>query len=289
MPDPQRIQYTSSDGLELVAFSYGPNDAELTILCLHGLTRNHKDFEMMIAALDPRYRFIAVDVRGRGKSAYDPNPYNYTPLTYAFDVVTLLDKLELDKVVLIGTSMGGLMSMILMKSIPNRILGVVLNDIGPALKKRGIARIISYVGKTKPFENWGTAAASIAFYNETAFPDNTPEDWLLAAKRTCRETESGEIVFDYDPLIYKAFRMNRITFATTYLAWRLFDAMRAVPLLLIRGELSDLLSANDAKRMLRRHGNAKLLTLKNIGHAPMLDEPESVQEIGSFLRQFTET
>jgi len=282
---PDVVHYTSHDGLDLVAYSYGPADAKLTILCVHGLTRNHKDFEPMIACLNKSYRFIAVDVRGRGESAYDPDPYNYTIPVYARDMTTLLDHLGVEKFVLVGTSMGGLISMVLMKTMPDRVSAVVLNDIAPSVQKRGIARILSYIGKTGPFPDWETAIDSVTNSNRVAFPDYERSDWAAFTKRICREMQTGEVIVDYDPQIAKAFRRIRTSVMTTYFAWRLFDAMAAVPLLLIRGALSDLLSEKIAKRMLHRHGNGKLVTVHNVGHAPVLNEPEAVTALTGFLKE----
>lgn len=279
------IRYVSHDGLNLVAYSYGPEDADFTVLCMHGLTRNHKDFEPMIACLNPAYRYIAVDVRGRGESEYDSNPYNYVPTVYASDMVTLLDDLGIEKVALIGTSMGGLISIVLMKMIPERILGVVLNDIGPAVIKKGIVRITNYVGKSLPFQNWDSAVKSVKEYNQVAFPHFNDADWLAFAKRICRENKNGEVVFDYDPRIYKAFRVNRISFMTTYFAWRLFEAMAAAPLLIVRGSLSDLLSDQTARQMLKKHGNAELVTVQDVGHAPLLNEPVVIEAVSTFLSE----
>jgi len=277
------IRYVSHDGLNLFAYGYGPKDASLTVLCIHGLTRNHKDFEPMIACLNPAYRFIAVDVRGRGESEYDRNPYNYIPPVYARDMVTLLDDLGIEKVALIGTSMGGLISIAMMKMIPERILGVVLNDIGPAVIKAGITRITNYVGKSLPFPDWETAINSIKEYNQIAFPNYAEADWLAFAKRICRELKNGEVIFDYDPKIYKAFRINRVSFMSTMLAWQMFEAMAAAPLLLIRGALSDLLTAQTAEKMVAVHGSASLVTVEEVGHAPLLNEPIVVNALNAFL------
>ena len=277
------IRYVSHDGLNLFASSYGAEDAELTILCVHGLTRNHKDFEPMIAALKPGYRFIAVDVRGRGESEYDRNPFNYTPPVYAQDMIMLLDELGIEKVALIGTSMGGLVSMLLMRTIPERILGVVLNDIGPKVEKQGIQRIMNYVGKSLPYPDWDAAIQRVKENCELDFPEYTYSDWLAFAERICRENHKGEVVFDYDPKIRKAFRLNRNTFVATALAWRYFKSMSAVPLLLVRGALSELLSADTAQKMIEKHGNAELVTVDAVGHAPVLDEPVVIDALNSFL------
>ncbi len=277
------LRYVSHDGLNLFAWSYGPEDAELTVLCLHGLTRNHKDFEPMIESLNPEYRYIAVDVRGRGESEYDRNPYNYVPTVYAQDMVMLMDELGIEKFALIGTSMGGLISILLMKLIPEKILGVVLNDIGPAMDKSGIRRIINYVQRTPPFPSWEMAIERIKVNNQSAFPKFSESDWLAFAKRMCREKPNGEIVLDYDPRISKAFRHNRTTFYTTALAWRMFKCMSAAPLLLVRGALSDLLTAETAQKMLKQHGQAELVTVEDVGHAPVLNEPIVIDALNAFL------
>ncbi|MAI89586.1 MAG: hypothetical protein CBB65_04035 [Hyphomonadaceae bacterium TMED5] len=257
---------------------------------MHGLTRNHKDFEPMIEALlklRSDVRFIAVDVRGRALSDKDPNPENYTPLVYAQDMVALLDHLGLEKVFLIGTSMGGLMSMILMTMIPQRVHGVVLNDIGPVLMKKGLDRIQSYVGGTTIKDSWEEAANAVASVQKVAFPDYTDEQWMAFAKRTYRELEDGRVELDYDPEISRSVKEVRPNIFTNMAMWKLFRAMKPVPMLLVRGELSDLLSPKNANKMVRKHGNAKLVTVARVGHTPLLDEPTVVEALNEFLSQET--
>lgn len=277
------IEYRSADGLTLYAKAYGPPHAALTVLCMHGLTRNHQDFEPMITALGDRYRFIAVDVRGRGRSNRASDPATYTPQVYARDMGALLDTLGLAQVALIGTSMGGLMSMVMAKTMPKRLLGVVLNDVGPVLDRAGLDRIAAYAGKIVPFSDWDAAAAAIARTQSDIFPHYGPEDWLAFARRTCRETDAGEIVFDYDPAITRTVSDVRPGFLTRIAMWRLFNALKPTPLLVIRGETSDILAPATARRMVRRHPRASLTTVPGVGHAPMLDEPEAVAAISSFL------
>ena len=206
------IYYRSGDGLKLYAKSYGPDDAPVTALCMHGLTRNHKDFEPMINALlesGTNVRFIAVDVRGRGLSERDTNPVNYSPAIYAQDMIALLDHLEIEKVKLVGTSMGGLMSMVLMTMIPHRIDGVVLNDIGPVLQKEGLDRIQNYVGGTLQKDSWEAAAKAVEDVQRSAFPDYTHEDWMAFARRTYRELDDGRVELDYDPEISRTVKEVR--------------------------------------------------------------------------------
>lgn len=281
------IRYTSNDGLSLYAKSYGADDAPLTALCMHGLTRNHKDFEPMIEALlsaGLNVRFIAVDVRGRCQSDNDTNLENYTPATYAGDMVTLLNHLDIDKVVLIGTSMGGLMSMVMMSMIPDRILGVAMNDIGPELDQRGLDRISGYVGGNTTQPDWDTAGKAVASVQQVAFPDYSHEDWVAFAKRTYRENSDGSLELDYDPAIGRTVSDVKPTPETNALMWQLFNGMKPAPLLLFRGELTDLLTADIAEKMIETHGNAKLVTVPRVGHAPLLDEAEVVSALTSFLK-----
>ena len=281
------ISYRSKDGLTLYAKSYGSETADLNVLCMHGLTRNHKDFEPMIDALIEKgvsARFIAVDVRGRGQSDRDTKTENYTPLVYAGDMVDLLDHLGISETVLIGTSMGGLMSMVMMSMIPDRILGVVLNDIGPVLEQKGLDRISGYVGENIPKPDLKDAAKGISEVQASAFPGKSAEFWFDFAKRTYRLRDDGLFELDYDPEIARSIGEVKPTFFTKLAMWKLFKAMKKVPLLLVRGGLSDLLSEKIASKMIRKHGHAKLATVPNVGHAPILNEPEALNAIKDFLK-----
>ncbi len=272
-----------------MAYRYGSCASGLTVICLHGLTRNHKDFEPLISALfnshSSPHEFIAVDVRGRGTSDYDANSSNYIPPVYVRDVLSLVDHLQLDKFALIGTSMGGIMSMLMMPLIGDRIAGVVLNDIGPSVEPVGLGRIGNYVGNDTEFADWESAAVAVKRNNHRVFPQYSDAQWMAFTQRTCRQRSSGKVVMDYDPRIKEAFRSVPAIGLARFMAWRLFAHMRKVPLLIIRGQTSDLLSDRNARRMVRRHGSAQLITVPGIGHAPMLDEPEVVPEIATFLKQ----
>ena len=277
------IFYRSPDGLNLFAKRYGPDDAPLTILCMHGLTRNHKDFEPMIEALPDRYQFVAVDVRGRGKSDRDPNPEHYSPALYVADMAALLDHLKLDRVALIGTSMGGLMSMIMMKAMPQRVRGVVLNDVGPVFEKSGLDRIASYTSNVEPKAGWEEAARAVGEVQADIFPDYGPEQWMAFARRTYRELDNGSVVLDYDPAITRTVGQVRPGLLTRIAMWKLYKETAKVPLLVVRGETSDILSERTAEKMLKRHPDAQLAIVPRVGHAPILEEPEAVQAISRFL------
>ena len=277
------IFYRSPDGLNLFAKRYGPADAPLTVLCMHGLTRNHKDFEPMIAALPERFQFVSVDVRGRGQSDRDPVAEHYSPATYVGDMAALLDHLKLDRVALIGTSMGGLMSMIMMKAMPQRVRGVVLNDVGPVFEKSGLDRIASYTSNTEPRAGWDEAAKAVGEVQADTFPDYGPEQWMIFARRTFRELDDGRVALDYDPAITRTVGQVRPGLLTRIAMWRLFAKMKKVPLLVVRGGTSDILSEKTAAEMVKRHPDAQLVTVPRVGHAPMLDEPEALQAIAAFL------
>lgn len=277
------IRYQSSDGLNLYAKRYGPKDAQLNVLCMHGLTRNHKDFEPMIAALPEQYQFIAVDVRGRGLSDRDKNAEHYSPVTYVGDMAALLDHLKLDRVALIGTSMGGLMSMIMMKAMPQRVRGVVLNDVGPVFETAGLNRIAAYTSNNEPMAGWDDAARTVGEVQADIFPDYGPEQWMAFARRTYRELSDGRVALDYDPEITRTVSQVRPGLLTRIAMWKLYKEMSKAPLLLIRGETSDILSEKTAAKMIKRHPDAQLVTVPRVGHAPILDEPEAVQGIRNFL------
>ena len=285
LPEGTDITWSSQDGLALYARSYGPDDARLTVLCIHGLTRNHQDFEPMIAALPRHYRYIAVDVRGRGKSAYDPNTNNYQPPVYARDMLALLDTLGIKRAALIGTSMGGLISLLMARSAPGRVAGIVLNDIGPTVEKAGIARIAGYAGKVAPVTDWASAAAAVKTLQGAAFPDMSDERWMDFARRTYKELPTGEVILAYDPGIARSLGKVKPDLLTSFLMWRLFGAAKKAPLLIVRGEISDILSAETAEKMTKRHPDASLATVPGVGHAPILDEPQAVSALTAFLNR----
>lgn len=282
-PAGEDFVWSSADGLSLYAKSYGPASAPLSVLCIHGLTRNHKDFEPMIAALPGHYRFVAVDVRGRGRSAHDPEHKNYNPAIYAKDMGLLLDKLGIRRAVLIGTSMGGLISLMMMRRTPKRIAGVVLNDVGPVVEKTGIARIAGYAGKVQPVTDWQSAAAAVKTIQGQAFPDMPEERWMDFARRTYKELPNGEVVLDYDPNIARSLGKVKPGAVTNFALWRMFGGLKKAPLLVVRGAKSDILSEKTAQEMVRRHPDARLATVPRVGHAPILDEPEAVSAISDFL------
>lgn len=268
-------------GLELFARIY-PGEGE-TLLLMHGLTRNSADFEPLVPHLAGRYRLIVPDQRGRGLSEWDGDPANYRPDIYCADMVELLDGLGIERAGLIGTSMGGLMAMGMHAMQPARVSAIVLNDVGPALEPEGLARIQSYVGPGAAFASWRQAAERCAAINASAFPGFTLSDWLAFAHRTCQQEADGTVRFAYDPVISESMKGDQPSTVPVDL-WPLWDALSAVPLLVLRGALSDLLSAATVARMAQRHaGPFQTVEVPDRGHAPLLDEPAVLAALLPFL------
>ena len=278
--------WTSRDGLRLFYRDYPGTPGRPPLLCLHGLTRNSRDFEDFAARYAGEWRVIAPDFRGRGMSDRDPQPARYVPPTYAVDVLQLLDELRIDRALFVGTSLGGLVTMLIAGTQPRRIAATILNDIGPELEPGGLDRIRSYVGKPVRFANWEEAADYIADINRHLPASHQRSDWLRAARRLCKE-EAGEILFDYDPALAEPFKQANDGVA--YDMWPLFRQLSAVPLLVVRGENSDLLSASAAEDMVAAHPDAQLVTVPDVGHAPQLTEPAAVAAIDHLLERVAGT
>lgn len=279
--------YASKDGLRLYARDYagaeGP--ARLPVICIHGLTRNSKDFDDVAPYVaETGRRVLALDVRGRGRSAYDPRPMNYTPLTYARDVLDLFREAGIERAVFVGTSMGGLISMTLAATHGKAVAAVALNDVGPQVSPVGLARIAAYAGKPVTIETWEDAAAYARETNGVAFPQNTDADWMTFARRTFRE-EGGKPVRDYDADISAPIRAAGAKALTPNL-WPLFKTMaKGRPMLLVRGALSDLIDADIAKKMRKAAPKMAYAEVPNVGHAPVLTEPEAKGALLKFLSE----
>ncbi len=278
--------WTSRDGLKLFYRDYPGKDEHPPILCLHGLTRNSRDFEQFAEHYARRFRIIVPDFRGRGRSDHDPNAANYLPSTYAADVLQLLDQLNIEKAIFVGTSLGGLVTMLVAAMQPQRIAAVVLNDVGPDLDQRGIERIRTYLGKPMRFQDWSEAASHIAAINRGLPASNNQDDWVRAARRVCREGADGAIVFDYDMAIAEPFNQRNDVAAPVDM-WPLYRQFAGVPILIVRGEISDLLSAATAQAMVDFHPDAELVTVPGVGHAPELNEPVAVAAIDRLLDRAT--
>ncbi len=283
MTDYRDLWYQSPDGLKLYARDYpGPAGSTLPpALCMHGLTRNSADFAALADQLCAGRRVLSVDQRGRGRSDYDSNISNYTPATYVQDMFALLDGEGIDRVVLVGTSMGGLMSFLMAAMQPERIAAMIINDIGPEIDPAGLARIQDYVGKSGPVTTWDEAVAQQKAINGIAFPDFTEQQWQDFTRGLYRE-ENGAPVIAYDPAIAQPMS-DQDSGAVPPDLWPVFEAITAIPMLVVRGATSDILSPGCVARMRELDPDLQVVEVPNRGHAPMLDEPAAQSAITGFL------
>jgi pimeloyl-ACP methyl ester carboxylesterase len=271
----------SKDGLRLHYRDYaGPADKP-PILCLPGLTRNIRDFIPVAERLAGDWRLILVELRGRGESAYAKDPLTYVPLTYLQDLEALITELGLDRFICFGTSLGGILTMLLASTGRHKLAGALLNDVGPELEPAGIARIRTYVGKGGSWPTWVHAARAVSEPNGPAFPSYTLDDWIGMAKRLCKLTPSGRIVHDYDMKIAEPFRLPGGEAGVDL--WPALDALRDTPTLLLRGAISDLVSEATAVEMQRRLPLLEVVAVPEVGHAPTLWEPECEGAIDRLL------
>ena len=281
--------WTSEDGLRLHYRDYaGPPDLAGTkapVICIPGLTRNARDFEALAATLATRRRVLCLDLRGRGDSAYAKDPATYTPPTYVADLEALLDQAGIARFVVIGTSLGGLVAMLFAARHPDRLAGAVFNDVGPEVSSVGIARIGGYVGQGRSFETWMHAARALQESQGEMFPDFSIADWLTMAKRSMTLGSNGRIVFDYDMKISEPFATPaNAAPPDLWPCWRALAGRPVpVPVLVLRGEMSDILAPETATRMIAEAPDAELVTLPRLGHAPTLDEPAAVAAIERLL------
>ena len=274
--------WTSRDGLKLHYRDYAGRTDRPPLLMLHGLTRNSRDFENVAARYAGDWRVIAVDFRGRGQSARDPNSAQYVPGTYAADVIQLLDELGVGAAVFLGTSLGGLVTMIIAQIARERIAGVLLNDVGPELDLSGIDRIKTYVGKPIVFRDWDEAADTLQERTGDVHPRYGRAEWQRFAKRICRETDQG-VEFDYDMAIADPFNAGNTGEVPD--AWPYYRVLAGRPVLVLRGETSDLLSDAAAQRMATEIPDVEIVTVPRVGHAPDLDEPEAIDAIDRLLER----
>jgi pimeloyl-ACP methyl ester carboxylesterase len=279
--------WSTDDGLRLYARDYPASSGRvrLPVICLHGLTRNSADFEDVapyIAALDRRV--IVPDIRGRGLSEKDQDPMNYHIWTYARDILDLCDSMGIGQAIFVGTSMGGLITMVLSTLRPNLIKAAVLNDVGPVLSSKGLARISSYAAQSQQvFKNWHDAAVYIAEANRIAFPNYSPSDWQKFAKRVFIKGRDGLLRLAYDPRITEAFKSVTVTSSTYDMAPCYVSLATGRRVLLVRGALSDLLEETEADQMALLSTDFKRVDVDYVGHAPMLTEPTARAAITDFL------
>lgn len=281
-------RWNSADGLSLYARDYAAASgaARLPVIAIHGLTRNSADFDTIAPLIaQSGRRVLAVDIRGRGQSDRAPDPMTYQPQVYAQDILALLRDLGIERAVFLGTSMGGLITMGLAAIRSKVIAAAIINDVGPEVSPVGLERIASYAGETVEIHGWADATAYVKRLNEVAFPHYSDADWEAFARRTFRIGTEGTPVPDYDPDIMVPIRAAGPKAMVPNL-WPFFTRLaKGRPVLLVRGETSDLLSPEIAAKMQKRAPKMDFVEVPGVGHAPMLDEPEAKAAIFPFLSE----
>ncbi len=273
--------WTSRDGLKLHYRDYAGRDDRPVVVCLPGLTRNARDFAHVASRIAGQWRVICPELRGRGDSAYAKDSATYNPVQYVEDLAALFEEAQIGRIVALGTSLGGLMTMIMAMTMPERLAGALLNDVGPEIEPEGLERIRGYVGQGRSFETWMHAARALEESQASAFPEYEITDWLAMAKRCMVVGSNGRIVFDYDMKIAEPLAQSGGEAGVDL--WPALDGLKGKPVLLLRGELSDVLSDKVHRRMAKVLPEAEAVTVPGVGHAPMLDEPEAVAALDRLL------
>lgn len=272
--------FQTSDGLNIFYRDFGGQNDGTPVICLPGLTRNSRDFGDLAGLLSNRRRVLTLDFRGRGFSDYDENWRNYHPLTYVADVWTLLDSLNIGRVTVVGTSLGGLCAMVMAAEQPARIAGVVMNDIGPEINPAGIKRIQKYTGKTPPVSNWEEAAQQTRDIYGEWLPDLTMDDFAIMARRAFREIDSDVPRLDIDKNIGRAVRELGPQKGNP---WEQFAALVDIPVTLLWGVLSDVLTEDIIDKMRAVKPDLEVVAVPRRGHVPLLDEPECIAAINRLI------
>ncbi len=275
-------RHLSQDGLSIYYRDYGdPLSGATPVLCLAGLTRNSKDFHAAAMRLATARRVICPDYRGRGRSDYDTNPRNYHPAIHINDIRHLMVATGLHRAIVIGTSFGGLLAMGMALAAPGSLRAVVLNDIGPEVAAGGLKRIMAYIGADRPQPDWDSAVAEM----KRMFPTlscSSGADWLDAAQATWRGGPDGLLHFDWDVRLAGMLARARRGVEP----WALFRGLAGIPVLALRGELSDMLSHETLERMADEHGDLTAVTIPGCGHPPRLTEPASIEALDEFVARF---
>jgi pimeloyl-ACP methyl ester carboxylesterase len=275
----------ASDGLRLYARDYGPAlGSSLSVVCLPGLARTSADFHDLALALsgdeaEPR-RVLALDYRGRGRSDWDPNWRNYDVRTEVTDTLQVLTAAGIEEAVFVGTSRGGLITMALGAIRPALLRGAVLNDIGPVIDGKGLVRIRGYVGKLPTPRTFAEAGDVLKRISDAQFPFLTDADWQKMARGTWRETD-GKLTLAYDARLMKTLESIDLE-APLPVLWTLFEGLKTIPVLALRGANSDLLTAQTLEQMRSRHPRLEAVTVPDQGHAPIL-EGQVIDRIKAFL------
>ena len=278
------FHFTSRDGLKLYARHYpAPGSTLRPVVCLPGITRNSRDFHVFASQLsrDPqRPRPVyAVDMRGRGHSAYDPNWKNYAVPIEVLDVVDFLTARSLSNVAVVGTSRGGLIAMVLAAVRPSAIGAVVMNDIGPVVETDGLTRIAGYIGRTPLPHSWADAGRIVGDMNRAQFPRISDAEWIEVAKQFFNE-KNGRPAPGYDPELSHSLS---VLDGPMPALWDKFEALKPFPLMCLHGENSDILSAATVEEMGRRHPRFTPHLVRWEGHAPLLRDEHTNSAVAAFL------
>ena len=274
----------SRDHLRLFYREFGERQAERTpVLCLPGLTRNSKDFIELAAHLSTHRRVVCPDLRGRGQSDHDPDLTRYQLQTYLEDIWELLAVTDMPRVVVIGTSLGGLLAMMMAAARPETVAGVVLNDIGPEIAPTGLRRISNYVGTLLAVGSWAEAIAQCKIVYGLSLPNLTEIEWVRFTRRQYSENAQGQIHLEYDLKLGDALR--RFGGVPEH-AWALYGTLKGVPTLAFRGALSDILSPEVFDRMAMLKPDLMQVVVPNRGHVPLLNEPECQTALDAFFTTF---
>ena len=287
MDDADRFAH-APDGLRIHYRDLGPGGVDIPpLVCLPGLTRTVDDFAVVAERIatgapgEPARRVIVVEYRGRGLSDHDPDPAGYSVATEADDVLAVLQAAGVGEAVILGTSRGGLIAFVLAGRRPSLLRGVILNDIGPVLEAKGLERIRGYVGRMPPIATWAEAVAAVKRSTGADFTDLDEDAWRAFAGLTFTD-RGGSFALRYDTALGQA--VTALDPAKLPQMWDGFAGFFHAPLLVIRGENSDLLSRETADEMVRRHPDASLLSVANQGHAPLLTDAPTIARIGAFAR-----
>ena len=271
------------DGLQLYYRDYGERrGSNMPLLCLTGLTRNSQDYADLAERFAGTRRVICPDYRGRGRSAYDRNWRNYDPMVYVNDIGHILMANDIERVIVVGTSLGGLLAMGLAVMRPTSIAAVVVNDIGPDVDPHGLARIIDFIGVDRPQPDWPSAVAMLRRSLPRLAIKNA-DWWERFARATYRDGDDGMLHFDWDIALAEPLKRSKGAIQDL---WPIFRALRDIPTLVVRGEISDVLTADGLQRMIDVKPDLLAVTVAGVGHTPTLDEPEIKGVLDDFIARF---
>jgi pimeloyl-ACP methyl ester carboxylesterase len=275
----------TGDGLRIFVREYAAErgGGRLPVLCLHGFTRSSRDFEDVAPRLAAGgRRVLALDVRGRGRSDRDPRPERYEIDTYAADVETVLDAIAAPRAIFLGTSMGAAITWTTAARTPSRVAAAILNDAGPVVNLAGLARIVQYIGRTGPFPSWAALVDDVKANYGVMLPHADDAHWLRFARRSARELPDGRVELDYDPALARAFAPPKAGVLLPDPKAQ-FATMAAIPVLVLRGAESDILTADGVAAMRELKPDVEVVEISGVGHAPTLDEPEAIAAVSRFL------